>query len=465
MLDKIRLALPRELDAPQRAALVTAFMAELAGDDRVPWFAAIHQTGKDAHNPHVHIAVHDRDPRTGRRVLRLSDNARDRQKAGLPGPKAVEWIRERWEHVCNRSLEQAGIAARIDRRTLDAQGIEREPAIHEGPRAAHIEAHVKRPRSKPRVNGCGREIDYPAIDRGLTRREFNARVIDLNLERAARSANPETAAWAAFEKDQLARDRALEERLAGERHERGAELRAAALVHAARIKRLRAERALKLRAARKTFREKADRARAGVRIRQAVERAALKDRQSRLYQRVLAILDITGVTRRRQETARKTLAGVHREQRQALTVRLREERRLTLSVVRERYAQDIAAEQARRIRQLAQIKELHRQAEAFADHDRQVREAEREHARKLAERHIEARRGEKAKGDDKRGGRGKSEGAGEKDSFTAAFARAAARLAREDQDRTDKSKSDERETDERDDDIGQNHRRDRDFER
>ena len=167
VIDKLRIALPRELSQEQRAQLVRDFMADLT-DSRVPWFAAIHQTGKDAHNPHVHIAIHDRDIETGRRALRLSDNARDRLKAGLPGPKAVDWVRERWELCANRALEQAGHEARIDRRTLKAQGIDRKPTIHEGPRAAKINDNVKRPESRERINGCGRVIDYPSIDHGRT---------------------------------------------------------------------------------------------------------------------------------------------------------------------------------------------------------------------------------------------------------------------------------------------------------
>lgn len=84
VIDKIRIALPAELDETQRAALVESFMADLCGR-RVPWFAAIHQYGQDAHNPHAHIAVHDRDVETGKRMLRLSDSACDRRRAGLPG--------------------------------------------------------------------------------------------------------------------------------------------------------------------------------------------------------------------------------------------------------------------------------------------------------------------------------------------------------------------------------------------
>lgn len=224
-------------------------MADLTGGKLVPWFAAIHQIGEDAHNPHVHIAIHDRDIETGRRVLRLSDSARDRRKAGLPGPQAVVWIRERWEAVCNEALARAGIDARIDRRTLEAQGIRRKAGIHEGPHAQHIEGNIRRPRSRRRINGCGRVIDYPSIDNGRTRREFNVHIIDLNLERAARSRNPETAVWAQFEKDERAKDRALEEQLAREEQERTSARRAASQAFLARVKKLRAERDQRLTAA------------------------------------------------------------------------------------------------------------------------------------------------------------------------------------------------------------------------
>lgn len=82
IIDKIRLALPRELTAEQRMQLVRDFARGLTGD-RVPWFAAIHAQGKDAHNPHCHLVIRDRDIETGKRVLRLSDSPRDRAKAGL----------------------------------------------------------------------------------------------------------------------------------------------------------------------------------------------------------------------------------------------------------------------------------------------------------------------------------------------------------------------------------------------
>lgn len=388
VIDKIRIALPRELNECQRGVLVRDFMDELTGG-RIPWYAAIHQQNKDTGNPHAHIALHDRDTETGQRILRLSDSARDRLKAGLPGPKAVDWIRERWELACNEALARAGIDKRVDRRTLEAQGIDRAPTIHEGPRARHIDGTVKRPRSRQRVNGCGRVIDYPSIDKGRTRREFNAHIIDLNLERAARSKSPLTAVWAQFEKDQRARDRALENRLAAEARARTAAYRNASLLYLARMNRLRAERNLKIRAAERKTGEKFEAQRRTLRQRHEGERLALKQQQQKFSARIWAILDFTGKTRRNQEAARKALSEAHRAERKELTARLRIMKSFARDGVRSRYKAEIAQQARKRTEHLAQLKAGHAQAENFADIEWQRRESDRELTRRHTEKKIE----------------------------------------------------------------------------
>ncbi|MGE3335581.1 MAG: MobA/MobL family protein [Rhodospirillaceae bacterium] len=389
MLDKIRIALPKELNKAARAQLVREFMNDLTGGKRVPWFAGIHQSGDDSHNPHVHIAVHDREIGTGKRVLRLSDSTRDRIKAGLPGPKAVEWIRERWEEVCNRALERAGCKERIDRRTLLAQGIDRKPTIHVGPRAAHIDGHVRRPKSKARVNGCGRVINYHAIDKGMTRREFNAQIVDLNLERAARSDNPIAAAWAAFEKEQLAKDRELERRLARERRQRTAEMRNTANRYNAEIRRLRTESRLRLRMARTEIRARYEPQRDALRQKQQRERDDLKSRQGRFYARIIAAMDFTGTTRRRREEARKRLSADHRAERQKLSERYREMQRLKVAAIKDNYEAQLEKAHGKRLMHLSALHEKHESAGRFADYERQQRETDREQSRLIAERKVQ----------------------------------------------------------------------------
>ncbi len=50
-----------------------------------------------------------------------------------------EW-RESWAHHANRQLEDAGSSARIDHRSLEAQGIDRLPTMHQGREVRAMEA-------------------------------------------------------------------------------------------------------------------------------------------------------------------------------------------------------------------------------------------------------------------------------------------------------------------------------------
>ena len=120
IIDKITAALPRELDARQRRMLVTAF-AERVTQERASWLAAIHQSGEDAHNPHAHIVIRDRDPETGKRVALLSEKG------------ACRKIRLLWEQAVNGALEALGSPQRVTRLSHAARGIETPPQRHRGP--------------------------------------------------------------------------------------------------------------------------------------------------------------------------------------------------------------------------------------------------------------------------------------------------------------------------------------------
>ena len=52
----------------------------------------------------------------------------------------MDAVRARWAEVQNQALERAGVEARVDHRSLQAQGIEREPGQHRGPALSGIEA-------------------------------------------------------------------------------------------------------------------------------------------------------------------------------------------------------------------------------------------------------------------------------------------------------------------------------------
>ncbi|MEL7115551.1 MAG: MobA/MobL family protein, partial [Pseudomonadota bacterium] len=386
VIDKIRLALPRELDEEQRAKLVVDFARDLT-QNRTPWYAAIHQSGKDAHNPHCHLVIRDRDIESGKRVIKLSDSARDRAKVGLQG-SAADMVRERWETYANRALERAGHEMRIDRRSLEAQGIDREPTIHIGPRAQHIEKTVKRPESQPRKNGRGREIDYPLIDAGRTRMERNAQIVNLNLERDIRSPDFATRERAKFLRNEIQRDDALEGQLIEDARRRTEKERRAMAEHRKRMRVTRAHWLEEQAEARQQLGSDAFMAKLALKTRQDAAKAALNERQGKLSARVLRFVDITGGTRRQQNQARRDLQRKHVAERKALRDQLRETKRIQLEAIdaRQQAVMDEVKRAANRTR--AEHRETRREADRVADQRRQSRAAERTRSEAVFEKAL-----------------------------------------------------------------------------
>ena len=121
VIDKIMAALPLELSPPQWQALTRVYLRKVARG-RAAWLAAIHNQGEDRFNPHVHIVIRDRDINTRERVAQLSEKG------------STDRLRQLWEETVNEALAHAGHKARIDRRSLKDQGIDRRPQRHRGPR-------------------------------------------------------------------------------------------------------------------------------------------------------------------------------------------------------------------------------------------------------------------------------------------------------------------------------------------
>ncbi len=176
VIDKLMVALPRELDGQQRAELVREFVAAIGGG-RVSWLAAVHDRGEDEHNPHAHIILRDKDHETGKRVF------------GTSGRGSTDRLREIWETVANRVLEREGQEARIDRRSLADQALAREPGIHVGPNVLAMEERGLRPESLAQDHttsrGNERVIDWPTIDQGRTRADRQREIEAMNRDREA----------------------------------------------------------------------------------------------------------------------------------------------------------------------------------------------------------------------------------------------------------------------------------------
>ncbi len=118
----------------QRLGLVRGFSQELSDRYRFAVDFAIHAPrdfpGSDPRNFHAHLLATTREVTTAglaaKTTLELSDSKR--RELGLgPAINELLHVRERWATATNEALRSAHIAARIDHRTLEAQGIDREP--------------------------------------------------------------------------------------------------------------------------------------------------------------------------------------------------------------------------------------------------------------------------------------------------------------------------------------------------
>jgi hypothetical protein len=125
--------LPPELTSQQRVQLVRTFARELADKYRCAVDVCVHEPrlGADRRNHHAHLLMTTRevtpDGLGSRTTLELG--GRERHLLGIAGSSRDEYlsIRERWAQVTNQALHDAGLAVRVDHRSLERQGIDREP--------------------------------------------------------------------------------------------------------------------------------------------------------------------------------------------------------------------------------------------------------------------------------------------------------------------------------------------------
>ena len=129
---EFQVALPPELSAEQRLGLARAFSRQIADRYQVAVDLAIHDpksTG-DPRNFHAHLLATTRAVTAKGLGAKVGlDAASVRTRSGLRQLGRTEFlaVRERWAILTNEALFAARSNARVDHRTLEAQGIEREP--------------------------------------------------------------------------------------------------------------------------------------------------------------------------------------------------------------------------------------------------------------------------------------------------------------------------------------------------
>ncbi len=191
------LALPHELGKAQRLELVRAFAAEIANRHGVAVDFAIHAPHRegDTRNHHAHVLATTRVIEPGglgeKATIEWSDT--NRRKAKLePAKKEIEAIRERWAQLSNERLHEHGIEARIDHRSLERQGIEREPTSHLGPAVSALERRGIETRVGQRLEREALEVAQQRLERAAEvgkiereQRELTASILDVSGDIAA----------------------------------------------------------------------------------------------------------------------------------------------------------------------------------------------------------------------------------------------------------------------------------------
>ena len=142
---EFEIALPEELSPAERQRLARDLAREIVERHGCAADVAIHAPGKDGdnRNHHAHILLSTR--RLGPEGFTEKTRELDDQKTG---PQIVTQWRERFASLQNERLREAGIEARVDHRTLEAQGIDREPTRHLGPAATGYERRTGEPSRK-----------------------------------------------------------------------------------------------------------------------------------------------------------------------------------------------------------------------------------------------------------------------------------------------------------------------------
>lgn len=155
---EFEVALPSELSPEERRCLALAFAQEMADREGCAVDVAIHAPGRDGdnRNHHAHML------RTTRRVEAQGLGAKlETEKAGRKRAEDLEAVRARWSDMTNERLREWGVEARVDHRSLAAQGIKREPSKHLGPAASGYERRTGKPSRK--------RLDFEGVAQQLAR--------------------------------------------------------------------------------------------------------------------------------------------------------------------------------------------------------------------------------------------------------------------------------------------------------
>lgn len=173
----VELSLPHELKAEQRIKLVRDFVRDQFVAKGMVADIAVHAPDRqsDERNHHAHVLLSLRGVENGGFTAKKRREWNERQQL-------EEW-REEWANYQNRALERAGSSERVDHRSYEAQGIDKEAEPKLGPVASEMEKKGKKSergneRRKVRERNLKRDQlrrEARAVDRAISREKLRGR--------------------------------------------------------------------------------------------------------------------------------------------------------------------------------------------------------------------------------------------------------------------------------------------------
>ena len=171
---EIEVSLPHELNFEQRKNLVQGFVKEQFVNKGMIADMAYHAPGKegDERNHHVHIMLTMRE---------LTADGFGKKNRSWNDKNLLKHQRERWAYHVNQSLERAGLKERVDHRSFQERGINRQPTQHMGVSATAME----RKGEKTRIGDVNREVQKH--NRNMAELERRKRAVGEQIARIEQS--------------------------------------------------------------------------------------------------------------------------------------------------------------------------------------------------------------------------------------------------------------------------------------
>jgi len=197
LYNELEMALPRELSADGRLALAREFIASQLGTAHpCTWALHVSRALDGGEQPHVHVMFSARTldgmARGPAQFFRRANPAEPARGGAAKDPawheraKVLE-VREAWAAPANRALERAGVEARLDPRSLAAQGLDRLPEPKLGPeRTALLRRGIATPESAQVLDLRASRARLGRVERAVEHAQ--GQVIDFAQARAEREA-------------------------------------------------------------------------------------------------------------------------------------------------------------------------------------------------------------------------------------------------------------------------------------